>query len=295
MSIRSPLAIGALVVTCIVGALVVRGSNLLEDDEELPSGEQQLVGLLESAPLSVKRRGTHILQNEGGIVTYVESSTIRLSAYEDQVVELTGVYEPNTEGSIPVLVVSAVNVFGEEQALWKSADLELRISTPSEWDGQVSQAGITFTSDDLPDEFLRIILSPLTALPSGSSLRIDGQEAVMEEDEGMLEYWILYQEDVHHITFDPPSTLSAYEYQLLRQQVEAAIMSIRYEQSAIRSSQASSITPAPVSSGSAGSTDSAASQIGGQPCGGPAGILCPSGFYCEITDAEIGAGECRAL
>ena len=33
----------------------------------------------------------------------------------------------------------------------------------------------------------------------------------------------------------------------------------------------------------------------GQPCGGLAGILCPSGLYCEITDLEQNIGVCKQI
>jgi hypothetical protein len=39
----------------------------------------------------------------------------------------------------------------------------------------------------------------------------------------------------------------------------------------------------------------AVTSVAGIPCGGAAGILCPSGQYCEITDSASNIGRCRAV
>jgi len=35
--------------------------------------------------------------------------------------------------------------------------------------------------------------------------------------------------------------------------------------------------------------------VGGMPCGGTAGILCPTGFYCDVTHLEENVGVCRRM
>lgn len=42
-------------------------------------------------------------------------------------------------------------------------------------------------------------------------------------------------------------------------------------------------------------SQSSSSKNYGAPCGGTAGILCPLGFYCEITDFKEGIGRCVKL
>ena len=43
------------------------------------------------------------------------------------------------------------------------------------------------------------------------------------------------------------------------------------------------------------SVSSGSGSINGMPCGGPAGILCPDGKYCDIYDIESDIGRCVSL
>jgi hypothetical protein len=63
--------------------------------------------------------------------------------------------------------------------------------------------------------------------------------------------------------------------------------------SVVFSSDASSSS----SSLSQGSSLSAAATGSGAglPCGGTAGILCPGGFYCDITDVANNVGRCKKI
>jgi hypothetical protein len=49
------------------------------------------------------------------------------------------------------------------------------------------------------------------------------------------------------------------------------------------------------SSSSAATTMSGSNASAGIPCGGTAGILCPAGQYCEITDSATNIGRCRSV
>ena len=62
------------------------------------------------------------------------------------------------------------------------------------------------------------------------------------------------------------------------------IRSIKFGREGASSSQAKS---------SAGSEESAALSGLGKPCGGDAGILCPAGQYCDVTDLAANIGMCK--
>jgi len=64
---------------------------------QLPKGEQTVTGLIRAAPLSLTRRGTHVVVRDGKEWFFAESSGVTLSQFEGQEVTLTGVFELNID------------------------------------------------------------------------------------------------------------------------------------------------------------------------------------------------------
>ena len=93
----------------IVAALLLSSCRNQPDPVELPQGTQELTGILQRVELSLVRRGTHVLVQNGEETTYVESKVVQLRKYEREEVTLRGRFEQNTDPSfLPVFMVRSV-------------------------------------------------------------------------------------------------------------------------------------------------------------------------------------------
>jgi hypothetical protein len=86
-----------------------------ESIQDLPQGTQEVFGIIKSVPLSVFRRGSHILMQNDIERMYIESSVVNLRPFEGQEVTLRGRYEPNTSPSyLPIFLVR--NIESDEKS-----------------------------------------------------------------------------------------------------------------------------------------------------------------------------------
>ena len=97
----------------------------------LPQGTQEVSGYLIGAELSLVRRGTHLLLQDGIERYLVESKVIALRAFEGKEVRIRGFFENNIDAAhLPVLVVEEIR---EQEDGWKKVDSEtlgLTFDTP---------------------------------------------------------------------------------------------------------------------------------------------------------------------
>src|SRR3989344_2257617 len=100
----------------------------------LPQGTQDVSSYLIGAELSIVRRGTHLLLQEGVERYLVESKIIALRSFEGKEVMIRGFFEDNADSShLPVLVVEEIR---EQEEAWKKIDIEapgLIFDIPPEW------------------------------------------------------------------------------------------------------------------------------------------------------------------
>jgi hypothetical protein len=270
--------------------------------------------MLEAAPLSLTRRGTHALKRNGETLYFVESSAVNLRIYEGDEVTLDGSLEANTEkDALPVLVVTRVlKSTNEDVRSWSMPDLQLTFSVPSDWKGQITgdtarfrEEGVTFprlqvfVRDQamLPFEFSSIKLRDGTAGLSLTPVVIDGRRGARIENKDEKTVQIFMERIIRTTTtLDVARTQaivfsfsSGDESKIDPLMMEHILDSIQFTAGSDRST---------AGSGSSISDDGMMQGSGsmlGKPCGGPAGILCPSGFYCEVTDPAIDIGSCRRL
>lgn len=278
-------------------------SRVIERSATIPEGEQIVHAVIQAAPLSLDRRGTHMLMTGGTLFSYAESTTINLRPYEGQVVELTGTYELNIrKNDLPVLVVKAAKGNDVEMKGWKFPSLGLEIKTPKDWQTIRTGSGAEFTMDGVDSPVMTIALEPYDEEVfkrdgefAFTLLTVDGHRAASQTEGG-----------ASFITIDRGVSQSIPRNQrLMRVVIMFAILKDAGDPSLImdrivRSIRLGFVSDASSSSVSGtprstygGSEIPSSSGLGvGSPCGGEAGILCPGGFYCEITDRDLNIGKC---
>lgn len=249
----------------------------------IPEGPQSVHGTLRATEISLVRRGSHLLYQEGAEHAYVESAQVNLRSYENQMVTLSGSYEYNTDPTqLPVFVVSAVTSFEETTKEWVLPALQIQLEAPVEWERKSTAGKVHF---HLPNEEQPLITLYTQArpqneedLPTGVSVVVDGLPAIrISNDVGGQTIHVLQDEKLLSIVYQPPLDERS---ETLRADWLHLLASISFDRSV-------SVSSAP---------SSTSSQQGvGTACGGPAGILCPQGQYCDITDVENDIGVCRGI
>jgi len=231
------------------------------------------------ATISTSRRGTHLLKQSGRDVAYLESSAVLLRDVQGRLAVLRGVYERNIDASdLPVFVVSVVASAEEATRDWQDTAMGIRAVIPSRWGVSRVQASLAF----IPAGSLMPIVSVAQVgerpVPSGVALTVGGAPAIRFFDDisGEQRIAVPVEKGYIEIAYTPKSEA---DQDLARAEWLAFLRSIRIT----RASAASQ--PSPTSSSAFRDRS---------PCGGIAGILCPSGQFCEITDLELNIGVCRS-
>ncbi len=249
-------------------------------DPVLPQGPQTLKGTLKTAELARVRRGTHVLEQSGVRVYYVESTTVNLRPYENTEVTLTGVLEPNTDDkSLPVLVVSDLLSEKQQMRSWKVPTLSLTLSAPETWLGRTSSGGIAFLLGD--ETVLTVRKSALQTMPNGAPYlfgNFSGRR-ILENETGKQTVYVQVEGKIIVFLFTPPKDPVTAPYST--QHFDAVLKSVQFQ-----GKQASS---------SVRSHAGSQASIPSSPCGGAAGFLCPQGSYCAIDDVENNIGHCKAF
>ncbi len=253
-----------------------------EDDRiAVPAGPQALEGVLTPVPLSLGRRGTHLLRSDGTDQAFVESTRVNLRDFEGLRVTVEGLMEPNIDPlALPVLVASGVTLRTEPVRSWTVQPLHLTLESPVSWEGEAFDDGMRFTAEGSDDTLLMVYRAGLNALPPGTRMQVGGRTASVVADAGSRTAFVQTGSGV--VAFSFMSARGAGD--ALTPEQMLILRSVRFPQ-ASRSS-APSAPPSVV-------TGTGAAPF--LPCGGPAGVLCPDGSYCEITDPAEGIGQCRRL
>lgn len=272
-------------VSLLTVAVLASGLFLLQGcstgTQNIPTGVQTLSGSLQPVDLSLTRRGTHVLLQDGRQVYYVESSAVNLREFEGMDVVVTGSVEKNLgDEYLPVLVATDVkeNIVpsrDEEIAL-----LNIKLKVPTDWVSQEFDDGVSYSRTVAGPSVLKLYKSTMAYLPSGTPLVIGGERAVriQKSGSGTVLLHVQHGKDFFTINYAPIDGMS--DVDLLR-----VLKSISFTNKFSSSSAGSGAIVVPSGSGSQA----------GMPCGGEAGILCPAGSYCSITDTATGIGHCVLL
>ncbi len=283
------LVVAALVVC---GLLAWSGFNGRGPTRTIPEGTQTLTGSLIPAELSLKRRGTHVLKVDGEEVAYVESTTVNLRMYELTEVGVTGTFHLNTDPSdLPVLIVSSIHPV---EIAAKSVDLPsvgLTLKVPTDWSLQTFDDGVAFSLTGASTPLLRVMKTSLTRLPAeGKPILVGGYDAVKVDGKDGQSVFLQSGRIILSFTWTSRDDAQTAAFaQLLRTAV------VRGAPSSSARAMTGGIFVLPSSAAaSTAPKGSAASLSGPRPCGGPAGVLCPSGSYCSVNSPD-GVGTCVAL
>lgn len=241
-------------------------------------GPQSQTGVLVSTGISLLRRGSHVLKIDGRTLFYVESTSTNLQAFANQTVAVHGTVKKNTSDEyLPVMVVDSITaVKGQGVHEWNVPSLGIIVTVPEQWVASLENGMATFTAGADKVPVLAVSFSSGSVLPVGDPTHISGKPAVrITQLNGDEEVWVMNNKRVLRFRFSTGSH-SAEESLMLHEQYLSALALLRFMDSSSSSS-------------SSGST------IGGQVCGGEAGLLCSVGQYCDIDDASTGMGHCKSL
>lgn len=302
-----PVCVKTVSVLFVCVALL--GVSACETKAVLPTGVQTIHAVVQSVPFSLKRRGTHgLLDSQGTMFAFAESTAVNLRALEGREVDLEGIYEQNTDDeALPVVVVQKVINGGEEELRsWKIPALGLTVHLPRSWKGVVQGKTAAFTATGSAAPVLTITTvagaqtssagSQYGALPSPSiDAFVVGLRKATAEMNADGDRWVVRVVSADSRTdFAFSLTEGSAEQQVasFRRFLKTVTFDSGASASKATSSRASSM-PAPSSvSGSTGSSGTSRASGEGSPCGGVAGILCPKGFYCKIADSTTETGTC---
>jgi hypothetical protein len=281
MSSRSPYALPGMVAAVAVLTFFAVFSFLNRKPHiELPQGEQEITGILKPVSLSGTRRGTHVLEIDEEPFVFVESED-SLKPFEGLKVTVRGTFEENTDTSLlPVIVATSVKPKTLALTQWKHDTLGLTLSAPSSWNGETDEDSLTFVPSNATTPILRVVIADTDELPAGQSQGVGGEKAVSVKNGSGETVYVEKNGKIIGFDFSPSETGQG----LVEQQYEFRQVVLR---SVVFNAKASS--PTGSVSGSASGT------VLGQPCGGDAGILCPAGQYCEVTDSVTDIGRCKSL
>jgi hypothetical protein len=276
----------------------------------IPEGVQTVHGYVKSVPFSLQRRGTHaILTASGGsLLFYAESTAVNLRSLEGREADLQGIFEKNSDPkALPVLVVSKIIGGEEELKAWSIPALSLSLKLPHSWKGTLKGGSATFTATGFTVPVLLITQKaaaakssqplygplPLPASGTASETFVVGIRKASAERSALA--WTVR---IASATAQGPETvftfaLKASESDKQIESYKKILRTVEFTAGKSSSAAAASSTisrPSASSFGNGSSTSRAQGE--GAACGGAAGILCPAGLYCKITDPLSDSGTC---
>lgn len=270
----------------------------------LPEGIQELQGVVRPAPIKVVRRGTHVLMQNGRETYFLESASVNLHDVEDHEVTVRGTFEANTDPTAaPVLIVDEIVKDELSTRTWSLPILNISFDVPKDWTGALTGDHASFTASGSLKTVLNVYAQPLEKAPFQAladpgeerqtmPIVIAGKRALrmIDESTGAQSIYIDLGAQVENVAlrvitfeYDPPASLT---------EAQARETMLRLAQSVTLGSKAKSSA-----SSSKGRTTGTGTVIEneGTPCGGTAGVLCPAGYYCDVTDLEANIGRCKKL
>ncbi|MBI5155641.1 hypothetical protein HZA45_00040 [Candidatus Peregrinibacteria bacterium] len=284
---RTLIALAGL--TAVSAGLLLFGCQKKPPVVTIPEGPVSVTGFLKPVPLSLVRRGTHVVVSGGSELYFVQSSTVPLSRYEESEVTMSGTLALNSDpADLPVLTVTGIESHDQDTQPVHLASLGVRFEIPRHWsrEEETGTGSVHFASSGSLRSVLSVSRFPLTNLPEGSPVIVDSERGVRVMIDGSADQivYVLRMKvvngkttpDIISFTFTPgnDSDLSASPFIF-----QNILRSVRFSRSGGAGSSISSGTGSGI-------------YLSGQPCGGSAGILCPSGFYCSITDVAENIGVC---
>lgn len=272
----------------------------------VPKGIQELQGVVQPASLKVVRRGTHVLMQNGRETYFLESASVNLHDVENHEVTVRGIFEANTDPTAaPVLIVQEIIKDELSMRAWSLPTLGVSFDVPKDWEGSIIDDRALFTASGSSAVVLEVSALPLAEAPfqALSDLGMEEEDRIMpvviaskralrviDETTGSERIFL----DLGTTVSDPAKRVVAFTFHppLSQSALEAREAILRLIQSIMLGSKAKS--SAASSRGSLTDTGTTTDKAG-TPCGGTAGVLCPAGYYCNVTDLQANIGRCKKL
>lgn len=301
-------------ITCLLGLVGVLATSCgRREPQPIPVGVQTFTGVLLPTDISLTRRGTHLLKIGQEILYYVESPTINLRSYEGRLVAVRGQMERNVDPmEYPVLVADHIQkVLDASLREWKAPHVGLSMQIPIEWSAVNDTRGVklflsksgSLIVDIFPEKLANLPYDFRTAQLKTPDLSVDVSPILIGSTRAVRmltprtgDQRISFVHESHILSSMPDKQAESY-YDVLTfvytpernsdGDLDTKFLSIIHSLTFSKAVSNTSASSAPSSDG--------AGMVEGTPCGGPAGILCGLGEYCEVTDLETNIGKCRKL
>ncbi|MBI2635820.1 hypothetical protein HYW84_00640 [Candidatus Peregrinibacteria bacterium] len=290
----------ALPLVVIIGVILVAACE--KPDTPLPVGIQTVHGYLQPVPFSLKRRGTHALYSGSGgeMMAYAEGIVVNLRQIERQDVEVEGVFEKNiVRDDLPVFVVQRVlHAANEQMRRWTIPALGLSVALPKSWKGGIKGGSAMFTASGSSVPVLTItvrkappaapenpLYGPLAAGNPGELMTVGSRKAtaVVSVADQTWTARVAPAPSGKSETIFSFALQSSLKIELQQPLFRNILKTVEFNSAALQTLQSESSV--------SGAADSRASGEGAA-CGGVAGILCPKGQFCKITDSIGESGVC---
>ncbi len=250
---------------------------------EVQYGSMSATGTIVETPVSLTRRGTHLFLQEDGTSLFIESKVQNLQEFEGHLVKASGELKPNTSSKDhPVLLAHEVkNVDNaSEMHQWDIPSLQIKIQTPVSWNGTIEHGIARFTLPEEEEPMTSITVLSGTTLPAGTPFYVHNRRAVRigDANDGEEEVYILDGTrilSIHFLSIRQKNILSLEQQTLLASAFHRVIASVEFHADSQKKD--------------GGTVQAELGPI----CGGIAGILCPTGSYCDIADAVSQSGVCK--
>ena len=285
---RTLIVLGCL--TAFSAGMILLGCQKKAPPVVIPQGPVTVTGFLKPVPLSLVRRGTHIIVSQGTDLYFVQSTGVALSLYEEEEVTMSGTLALNSDPyDLPVLTVTNIASRSEDLQAVRLKELRVNFSIPRSW-SKVAETGtgsVRFTATGSARAILSVAKSPLPSPPAGPPV-LRRHQAGRRWVPGGATDQIVYvlrmntsagknSPDITSFTFTPGDGEDSLASPAIFLKI---LKSVQFDRAKENSSAASSYRTG------------SGTNLSGQPCGGSAGILCPDGFYCAITDVTENIGIC---
>lgn len=260
----------------------------------LPEGPQTLTGLLLPLPISLAYRGSHRFQREPGVdFAYAESNAVNLRRQEGKTVVLRGRLEPNFQVTDPPVFVveSLVAILEEPLKTFSAPSLGIAFEAPESWRVEIGSGSVRIIVPNLVEPLIEITREALLSEPTGEPVVLDRQRALLVrfESDGSERITLPRGSSAMVFYFRPQDPTRLEQ---LSKQWAAFLESVSLSGKSSAPSSVKTESGMGVGTGTGAGLPPATESL---PCGGPAGILCPAGFYCAVENLAENIGHCRPL
>lgn len=234
-------------------------------------------GVIESAELSSFRRGTHLLIRSDDAQLFLESKMVNLRQYEGMKVTVYGRVESNIDPvDWPVLIVEQIESEQFKKSMYAIDAWDMEFEIPSQWHVTEQDGTFLLFEEGKNVPIVTVYREEYGKLPKGVPIVVGGKRAerVLDEVSGRQEISILHEDAIIVFLFSPHENGEIPDLQqyFLRMIQSVSFRSSRHDEKSAETGSGRFV-----------------------PCGGTAGILCPQGFYCDITDTAANVGRCVSI